>query len=119
MFCLIYQAVFALVYRTKDVFRGDGGNRPSGHCTCDDVMQVACDALGTEQHPEVRQASPIVCRRFPTDRQTPSDRLETRRCGTRLLCRPGARPVRGFLSTRPSSSLSFFLDLNIGPLVGA
>lgn len=37
------------MYRTKDVF-GIGGVR----CSCDDVMQVACDALDEEQHEEVQ-----------------------------------------------------------------
>ncbi|CAM9341174.1 unnamed protein product [Ectocarpus sp. 4 AP-2014] len=52
------QALFALVYRTKNVFESGAisgrGSRGGVSCTCDDVMQVACDALGTDQHPEVR-----------------------------------------------------------------
>ncbi|CAB1112970.1 unnamed protein product [Ectocarpus sp. CCAP 1310/34] len=52
------QALFALVYRTKNVFEGGAisgsGSRGGASCTCDDVMQVACDALGKDQHPEVR-----------------------------------------------------------------
>ncbi|CAM9892137.1 unnamed protein product [Ectocarpus sp. 13 AM-2016] len=52
------QALFALVYRTKNVFEGGAisgsGSRGGVICTCDDVMQVACDALGKDQHPEVR-----------------------------------------------------------------
>ncbi|CAM9380716.1 unnamed protein product [Ectocarpus sp. 8 AP-2014] len=52
------QALFALVYRTKNVFEGGAisgsGSRGGVSCTCDDVMQVACDALGKDQHPEVR-----------------------------------------------------------------
>ncbi|CAN0425826.1 unnamed protein product [Pylaiella littoralis] len=56
------QALFALVYRTKNVFGdgGAGGTRTRSHsgasCTCDDVMQVACDALAQDQHPEVRNS---------------------------------------------------------------
>lgn len=51
------QAVFALVYRTKGLFDGGGGTESTGgggNYTRDDVMQVACDALGQEQRPEVR-----------------------------------------------------------------
>ncbi|CBJ48881.1 expressed unknown protein [Ectocarpus siliculosus] len=52
------QALFALVYRTKNVFEGGAisgsGSRVDVSCTCDGVMQVACDALGKDQHPEVR-----------------------------------------------------------------
>eukprot|EP00752_Nemacystus_decipiens_P012958 g11467.t1 len=50
------QAEFALVYRTKDLFGDDSGTAEGVGlgCTCDDVIQVACDALDKEQHPEVR-----------------------------------------------------------------
>lgn len=60
------QAVFALVYRTQDVFGGGGGGgrAESVSHTCDDVMQVACDALDKEQHPEVRPWGGCV---FPLD----------------------------------------------------
>lgn len=40
--------MFALVYRTKDVFCIAGVR-----CSCDDVVQVACDALDEEHLEEV------------------------------------------------------------------
>lgn len=58
------QAVFALVYRTKDVFGGGSDRTERVSCTCDDAMQVACDALDKEQHPEVRAA--VRGARFPS-----------------------------------------------------
>lgn len=58
------QALFALVYRTKNVFEGGAisgsGSRGDVSCTCDDVMQVACDALGKGQHPEVCDSAPAT-----------------------------------------------------------
>lgn len=44
------------MYRTKNVFDGGSGGVSGASCTRDDVMQVACNALGQEQHPEVQHA---------------------------------------------------------------
>lgn len=62
VFLSIRQAVFALVYRTKDLFGGGSGAVEEGvvGCTCDDVMQVACDALDKDQHSEVHCAAACV-----------------------------------------------------------
>ena len=52
------------MYRTntKHLFGGGSGAVEEGvvGCTCDDVMQVACDALDKDQHSEVHCAAACV-----------------------------------------------------------
>lgn len=43
-----------------DVAISGRGSLGGTSCTCDDVMQVACDALGKDQHPEVCGSGPVT-----------------------------------------------------------